>query len=401
VVGNDNLMSRLHFEIRDEPGGWWVRDLNSANGTFLNGEPVAASVLKDGDEIVAGKTRFSVDIKIEPPALGAGTENGWEDEAANPLHEQLLKYMRGPLQPLYAVLDAAKEQTIFKMLVESKAPYYWLFAETQTERLAHFVPYLVPLPAESTLLETVVRSGWGKNWGVYLRSGAALEELVDSLRRLLVARLPDGRDALLRFYDPRILRALLMNSSQKQRRQLFAAVTFFLMEGEDPGVALGFSTNGQQLQRTELAIAAGKIANATLVEPFEFSSPGVSDGYFRLDEKQVKLLDGLKTEAFQQQMLEELRESFSEQFAVAGEEEMKRLVEFGCARPKRYGIGTPAGVRRYIKLMMKLGRDFDVDENLAWAAHLLGMRLTPAEKLNRLEQKADTLKAAEGKVAPV
>jgi len=35
----------------------------------------------------------------------------------------------------------------------------------------------VRLPKESTLLETLVRQGWGKNWGVYLTSDQSLEEL--------------------------------------------------------------------------------------------------------------------------------------------------------------------------------------------------------------------------------
>jgi GAF domain-containing protein len=50
-------LSRVHAEIDQIGELWWVKDLGSANGTFLNGLPVNhpfGSVLKDGDEIDLG-----------------------------------------------------------------------------------------------------------------------------------------------------------------------------------------------------------------------------------------------------------------------------------------------------------------------------------------------------------
>jgi len=64
------------------------------------------------------------------------------------------------------------------------------------------------------------------------------------------------------------------------------------------------------------------------------------------------------------------------------------LVQYGCTRPQRYGIRDTAEIRRYIKLMVKLGRDFDVEPQTAWASQVLGRRLAPAEKLDMLEAAA-------------
>ncbi len=61
----DPQVSRKH--ARSEPdgaAGWSLLDLDSANGTFVNGEAVAKVSLKTGDEIRFGKTVFV----LEPDA---------------------------------------------------------------------------------------------------------------------------------------------------------------------------------------------------------------------------------------------------------------------------------------------------------------------------------------------
>ena len=55
----DEAASRRHAELTPDEGRWWLRDLDSANGTFLNGERVTEKVpLAPGDEIMCGDTRF-------------------------------------------------------------------------------------------------------------------------------------------------------------------------------------------------------------------------------------------------------------------------------------------------------------------------------------------------------
>lgn len=55
----DDAASRRHAELTPDEGRWWLRDLDSSNGTFLNGKRVTESVpVAPGDEIVCGDTRF-------------------------------------------------------------------------------------------------------------------------------------------------------------------------------------------------------------------------------------------------------------------------------------------------------------------------------------------------------
>ena len=55
----DGGVSSWHAEIiQTLHGGFLIRDLQSRNGPFLNGERIAEHTLIDGDEIVVGETHL-------------------------------------------------------------------------------------------------------------------------------------------------------------------------------------------------------------------------------------------------------------------------------------------------------------------------------------------------------
>jgi len=55
----DPKLSRRHCEIRPTPEGYFIRDLGSRNGTFVNGARVREARLRDGDRIQVGLARFA------------------------------------------------------------------------------------------------------------------------------------------------------------------------------------------------------------------------------------------------------------------------------------------------------------------------------------------------------
>jgi FHA domain len=71
VMENDPHLSRKHFRISDSEQGFVLEDLGSSNGTWVNGAQVASQLLQDGDEIVAGSTRFH--ISMIPEVIEAPT----------------------------------------------------------------------------------------------------------------------------------------------------------------------------------------------------------------------------------------------------------------------------------------------------------------------------------------
>ncbi len=53
---NDERVSRFHAKIQEDQGQVVLTDLDSTNGTRLNGEPVQLTILRVGDRIVLGRT---------------------------------------------------------------------------------------------------------------------------------------------------------------------------------------------------------------------------------------------------------------------------------------------------------------------------------------------------------
>jgi pSer/pThr/pTyr-binding forkhead associated (FHA) protein len=70
VVLNDPSMSRQHALIENTSSGLFLRDLESANGTYLNGVPVRDAVLKSGDQIAFDTHRFVIEVVGYSPLDG-------------------------------------------------------------------------------------------------------------------------------------------------------------------------------------------------------------------------------------------------------------------------------------------------------------------------------------------
>ncbi|MGE0813728.1 MAG: FHA domain-containing protein [Vicinamibacterales bacterium] len=54
------LVSRLHCRLTLQPDGLLVEDLESTNGTFVNGERVQKLLMRSGDALKVGRVEFSV-----------------------------------------------------------------------------------------------------------------------------------------------------------------------------------------------------------------------------------------------------------------------------------------------------------------------------------------------------
>ncbi len=66
---SDTAVSRRHAELTPDRGSWFVRDLDSANGTFVNGIAIVSRTpLVPGDELRVGSTTFL--FSAEPERVG-------------------------------------------------------------------------------------------------------------------------------------------------------------------------------------------------------------------------------------------------------------------------------------------------------------------------------------------
>lgn len=65
---HDESVSNIHARIFRKEEKWWVEDLQSTNGTFLNEEPIVTpTIIVAGDQITCGKTTIEITMNNNPP----------------------------------------------------------------------------------------------------------------------------------------------------------------------------------------------------------------------------------------------------------------------------------------------------------------------------------------------
>jgi hypothetical protein len=254
IVPEDPTLGDIHFLLESRGSSCAVRDLNGPGGTYHNGVRVAWAALSDGDRIGAGRStfavRFAADAPVVPVTDGATPEVSPTD--------RLLQILRGLDEPLFALLDAARDLAVLAHLYNSQEEFQSLYEGPQGEELALFAPYLVHLPASCPLLEVIVDQGWGRNWGIFLTSHRPFSEIRKHFRRFLIVQTQEGERLYFRFYDPRVLRDFLPSCTQQEIHEFFDPVEAYLTEGDDPQTLLWFapSDNGQQLRPRDILLAA-------------------------------------------------------------------------------------------------------------------------------------------------
>lgn len=258
-VSGDADLSGRHLSILFQDNECRLRDLQSTNGTRVNGADVREAVLKHGDQIEAGRSAFRVtwgnaaaiptstamDIALPPetPSVRVPARTRAIPAAAAPStpHENLVRMLSEAPDPLFALLDGARDPGVLPMLQASGLEFKNLYEGPPSETLARWAPQLVRLPVGTPFLDTLVRAGWGRSWGFFLTAKLSLTEVRHHFRHFLLTKLPDGREAYFRFYDPRVLRVFLPSCDPEQAREFFGPIGRFLLEGHDAGVLMRFS----------------------------------------------------------------------------------------------------------------------------------------------------------------
>lgn len=67
VLIDDSAVSSRHFQVEEKGSEFYVRDLDSSNGTFLNGRMVRFAKLNTGDRIEVGTSVFTFSVRHSIP----------------------------------------------------------------------------------------------------------------------------------------------------------------------------------------------------------------------------------------------------------------------------------------------------------------------------------------------
>jgi hypothetical protein len=275
---NDTYLSSAHFEVSCNEGECRIRDLGSSNGTFVNGAKVDVVAVREGDQVSAGETVFLVQAAAEvqmaaaaapvvTPSAGApvvaaertarmfapGFEPKPQQQPA-PLSAERKRALhiltrQGPA--LFTVLDASRDGIVKDLLQSSRLRYMPLFDGDAAEQVAPHIPALVELgqggasgvgTEAQAFLEALLRSGWGRAWGIFCTSAAPLDEVWTHFRSFLLVRTKEQRPLYFRFYDARVLRAFLPTCEPQELNAIFGPIASYLVESDRPDTLLAFSS---------------------------------------------------------------------------------------------------------------------------------------------------------------
>ena len=245
----DNFLSGTHCSFQSTPEGVLLRDLNSTNGTFLNGERITQSQPRPGDLITAGSITMRIMVEPElrpstppPPATAKRTA-------------AILTQFASTGAPLYCLLDAACDQTIPSLLALAQEQKQCLYDGQSATDLANWAPYLVQLPIDSPFTKALLDLGWGKGWASYFTSPAPFEEIRHHFRKFLMIQLQGGEEVYFRFYDPRVLRDFLPTATPSEATVFFGPVQQWLIESEDPETMLILAHKEDNLTTERVSVA--------------------------------------------------------------------------------------------------------------------------------------------------
>jgi predicted component of type VI protein secretion system len=169
ALPEDTFLSGQHFAVGSSKGRIMVSDLGSTNGTLVNGFKIRQAQLKDKDRITAGHTTFLVQIEEEskaPAPVAASAAAVATDEKApfraplSPVETALVEYLGKQQEPVYAVMDAARDAFVLPVIQAFAEEYRSLYQGASAENLADCAPYLVRVKRDTRIIEELSH-GWG------------------------------------------------------------------------------------------------------------------------------------------------------------------------------------------------------------------------------------------------
>ncbi len=302
AISEDTFLSGAHFCIEWAGDSCVVRDLNSSNGTFLNGTRMSEGLLKTGDVITAGQSSFTIAYEGAAGGQNAGRPlvpdaptqamraitTMPEDDSAKinpaltasrafrvpgvqppPLPTQApppppppqqvapvpprvaaaLEVMRGLADPVAAIFDVRSAAGALQRLRDSGVT-----VEPLNDHMALFT-----IDPESRACAMAVGEAWGNGWSIYVTSHTPLPVLRNHLRRFATVFSSDGVEFKFRLADPALMGAFLSGLSGEEAKAFFGPIAALILESASGDELLLFMAGREgTLHKPMPLVAAGR-----------------------------------------------------------------------------------------------------------------------------------------------
>ncbi len=154
----------------------------------------------------------------------------------------------------YGIFDGASMPDLLPMLDEDELESVCLLPGELDEEMEQVAPYLVCMTPDSPFSKWVLKDGWGKHWGIFVRSKTDMMRMRMHFRAMLKVQGPDFQPLYFRYYDPRVLRVYLPTCTGEELNTVFGPAEHFLMEGEKPEMLLRFGLAEDGLKYEEFLL---------------------------------------------------------------------------------------------------------------------------------------------------
>jgi pSer/pThr/pTyr-binding forkhead associated (FHA) protein len=82
VCVNEETISKHHAVLIPEPDGYLLRDLDSTNGTLVNGHLIREHGLRNGDTVRVGSLEMRYELQVSHPVVQTAAEFTIEQQSA-------------------------------------------------------------------------------------------------------------------------------------------------------------------------------------------------------------------------------------------------------------------------------------------------------------------------------
>ena len=148
---------------------------------------------------------------------------------------------------VFAIVDGARDDRIYAAVRGTFLPKDCLYSGDLPRELQVTAPYLVQLERDDRFTRFLIDTGWGRSWGIFLRTETGIKPLRRHLRGFLRVQDEAGRRLIFRYYDPRVLREYLPTCWPAEVETFFGPISAFIAESEYPGEILEFRNDHGRL----------------------------------------------------------------------------------------------------------------------------------------------------------